>query len=62
METLILFVVTVIAWFAVEFYLLFAHKPTISTRIIELYTRWPTLGLLVGLVTGLLLGHWFWRT
>ena len=45
-----------------EFYLLFAHKPTISTRITELYHRWPTLGLLVGLIFGLLFGHWFWTT
>ena len=62
METLLLVIATVVAWFAVEFYLLFAHKPTISTRIMELYRRWPTLGLLVGLIFGLLFGHWFWTT
>jgi hypothetical protein len=60
METLLLVTGTVVAWFAVEFYLIWKKQPTISDEIIKLYRQFPTLGLLVGLIFGLLFGHWFW--
>jgi hypothetical protein len=56
-----LFVVTVVAWFALEFFYAFNGAPTISTQIITLFKQWPTFGMLFGLVVGLLLGHWFWH-
>lgn len=59
LETLILILGTILAWVAVELYLVLKQRPTISEEIVRLYRRWPPLGFLVGLVSGLLLGHWF---
>lgn len=61
MNTLVLFLVTVVAWFALEFWRLLHHQDSISTQIEKLNAVWPTLGMLTGLVAGLLLGHWFFR-
>jgi hypothetical protein len=57
--TLILFLVTVAAWFALEFFFVFRGKPSISGRIWAANRAWPPLAMFTALVIGLLLGHLF---
>lgn len=59
MDTFVLFLVTVVAWFALEFWRILRGDTSISQQIWELQKRWPTLGMLSGLVTGILLAHFF---
>jgi hypothetical protein len=59
MNTLILGIVTVLAWFALEFWRVLRGESSISQQIQGLYKVWPTVGMLFGLITGLLLAHWF---
>jgi len=58
--TVALFVITVVAWAALEMYFIYTKQPTISERIRTLYGRAPALGMLAGFLVGLLLGHFFW--
>lgn len=62
METWVLLVATIVVWFAVEFWLVARGKPTISTEFTRLYAKWPMFGVLMALVVGLLIGHWFWTS
>ena len=57
--TLALFVLTVVAWFGLEFWFVLRGKPSISGRIWAVYHQWPPLGMLTGLVVGMLLAHFF---
>ena len=57
--TLVLFLVTVVAWFALEFYFVLNHRASISGRVWALAQRWPPIGMLTGLVVGILLAHFF---
>lgn len=57
--TLVLFGVTILAWVALQMFYVLNGMPTISQQIWSLYAAWPPLGFLVGLVVGVLLGHWF---
>ena len=61
MLTFALFIATVVAWFALEFFFVFRGQPTISERIRNLYAQWPSLGMLAGLAVGLLMGHFFFQ-
>lgn len=60
--TLLLSIVTLVAWFALEFFYVLNGQPSISDQIVTLFKQWPTFGMLFALVIGLLLGHWFWRS
>lgn len=62
MDTLILFLATVVAWFGLEFWRILRGDKSISEQVWDLYRRWPTLGMLSGLGVGLLLAHFFWRS
>ncbi len=57
----VLFVVSVVAWLALEAFFLFTGQATISGRIRDLFSTYPPLGMLAGLIVGLLLGHFFWQ-
>lgn len=59
MDTFILFIITVLAWFALEFWRVLRGDQSISQQIWDLYKKWPPLGMLSGLVVGLLMGHFF---
>jgi hypothetical protein len=59
--TFVLTIATLAAWFALEFVYVLNGKPSISDQVVTLFRQWPPFGMLVGLVVGLLLGHWFWR-
>lgn len=61
MNTLILFLVTLIAWFALEFWRVLHHEASISDQIRMLDKSWHALAMLAGLVVGLLMGHWFFQ-
>ena len=54
-----LFVITVVAWTALEFWLLSHGKRSISGRIWQTGRDWPPLLLFTGLVIGILLAHFF---
>jgi len=56
---LLLSVVTIAAWFALEFWYVLRGKPSISGRVWSLNQRWPALGMLAGLIVGLLMAHFF---
>ncbi len=58
---LILFVVCVVAWLALEAFLLATGQATVSRRGRDLFYTYPPIGMLAGLVVGLLLGHFFWQ-
>lgn len=57
--TLVLLIVTIAAWFALEFFYVLNGQPSISEQVWILYAQWPALGMFSGLVVGLLLGHFF---
>jgi hypothetical protein len=57
--TLILFLITVAAWVALEFWFVFRGQPSISGRIWAANRAWPPLSMFTALVIGLLLGHFF---
>ena len=59
MDTFILFLVSVVAWFSLEFWRVLRGDTSISQQIQGLFRQWPTLGMLGGLTVGLLLGHFF---
>ena len=59
MNTLILFVVTVVAWFALEFWRVLRGKQSISGQVWQLGQRWPAFMWLSGLVVGTLGAHFF---
>ena len=59
MFTLTLFIITVAAWLALELWFVLRGQQSISGRIRDVFVRWPTLGMLTGLVVGILLGHLF---
>lgn len=61
MDTFFLFIITVVAWFGLEFWRVGRGDKSISEQIWDLYRRWPTLGMLAGLVVGLLMGHFFFE-
>jgi hypothetical protein len=60
MLELIVGVVAVIAFTLIEAYYIMTGQATISQHIRDAFVRYPPLGLLVGLVVGLFLGHFFW--
>lgn len=62
MDTLILFILTVLAWFGLEFWRVLRGDKSISEQVWDLYARWPALGMFSGLVVGILLGHFFFRS
>jgi hypothetical protein len=57
--TLLLFIVTVLAWFALEFWYVLRGEPSISGRIWAANKAWPPLAMFTALIIGLLLGHFF---
>lgn len=61
METWVLLIGTIVAWAGVEGWLLVRGRATISEEFRNLNARWPAFGFLVALVSGLLLGHWFFQ-
>jgi hypothetical protein len=60
MDILILFIITLVAWLILQAIRIFSGRLPISAEIQNLFLRYPPFGFLVGLVLGLLLGHWFW--
>ena len=62
MDTFLLFLITVIAWFALEFIRVLRGDKSISQQVWDLYAQWPALGMLSGLIVGLLMGHFFFRS
>lgn len=54
-----LFLATCLAWIGLEFGLVFTGRATISARVRALYFADPDTGAFATLVTGLLLGHFF---
>lgn len=54
-------VIAIVVFGAFEFYLIWQGKPTISSMIRKWFSHYPPLGMLVGLIVGLLLGHFFWQ-
>jgi Na+/H+ antiporter NhaC len=60
-DTFILFIVTVVAWFGLEFWRVFRGDITISEQIRNLHKLWPAIGFLAALVVGLLIGHFFFN-
>jgi len=57
--TLVLAIVSLVAWTALEFFYVLNGLPSISEQIWRLYAQWPPIGMLSGLIVGLLLGHFF---
>ena len=60
---MILAVVTIAAIFfylAYEFVALITERKLITTHVREMYRAYPPMVMLVGLIVGLLLGHFFW--
>ena len=43
-----------------EAYALTAHKMTLSRAVWTLVAKWPMTAAMVGFVTGILFGHFFW--
>ena len=60
--TFIWFVGAIVIGFILEFFYVLNGQPSISDQVVTLFKQWPTFGMLFGLVVGLLLGHWFWRS
>ncbi|HSE44004.1 MAG TPA: hypothetical protein VLA89_01610 [Gemmatimonadales bacterium] len=60
MPELIVGVLALVAFTAIEAYYLHTNQATISEHIRTFFLRYPPAGLLVGLVVGLFLGHFFW--
>lgn len=60
MVVLVPILITVGFLLAYEFFALFTGRPLVTTIIREAYAAYPPLGFLVGLISGLLLGHFFW--
>lgn len=52
---------TLAVWLGLEVYYVQTKRPTISDQLVAFNRDWPTFGVLFSLVTGLLMGHWFWR-
>ena len=44
----------------IETWYIASNQKTISERVRDLFRLYPPFGFLVGLVSGLLLGHFFW--
>ena len=59
MDTLILGIITIVAWFALELWRILRGDASISQQVQDLQKQWPTLGMLAGLACGLLLAHFF---
>lgn len=59
MDTLILFLVTVVAWFGLEFRRVLTGQQSISGQVWQLHHDWPALGWLGGLAVGTLGAHFF---
>ena len=59
MDTLILFALTTIAWFALEFWRVLRGQQSISGQVWQLHKDWPPLGWLAGLLVGTLGAHFF---
>jgi len=57
----ILVVVTIFVYAIFEIYLIMTGKPTISSMVRKAAMEYRPLGFLVGLVVGLILGHFFWQ-
>jgi hypothetical protein len=57
--TVALFLATCLAWLGLEGWLVATSRPTISARIRAMYFADPDTGAFATLVTGLLLGHFF---
>jgi len=56
----ILFLISAVAWFGLEFLRVFQGRATISGRVWNLRTKSPTLGMLISLGVGMLWAHFFW--
>lgn len=59
MDTLVLFLLTVVSWFGLEFYRVLRGKASISGQVWALNKNWPPLGWLSGLLMGALGAHFF---
>jgi hypothetical protein len=57
--TVALFLVTCIAWVALEAWMVVTNRPTISARVRALYRANPDTGVMAALCTGLLISHFF---
>lgn len=60
MLELIVAVLALVAFTAIEWYYIRTNQATISQHIRDAFVRYPPFGLFVGLVVGLFLGHFFW--
>lgn len=60
MLELALGIIAVFLFAVIEGYYIHTGRATISQHIRDAYLRYPPFALLVGLVVGLLLGHFFW--
>lgn len=53
-------VAVIFFYLAYEFWALLTGRKPITTQVRETYRAYPPMGMLVGLIVGLLLGHFFW--
>lgn len=60
LATVVLFLATVVAWVGLELFYILTGQPTISAQVAGFFASYPPFGVLVALVTGLLLAHFFW--
>ena len=56
----IAWLISVVGLFSYETYALITGEETLSRAMGEVFLAWPFFGVLVGLVTGGLLVHFFW--
>ena len=60
MPELIVGILAVLAWASIELYYIVKGQQTISEHVRDLFIKYPPMGMLAGLLTGMLLGHFFW--
>ena len=53
-------IAVILFYLAYEFWALLTGRKLITTHVREIYRAYPPMGMLVGLIVGLLLGHFFW--
>jgi hypothetical protein len=58
-DTLILFVLSLVAWFTLGIARVVTGRKTISAQVRDLDRIWPSVGFLFALVVALLMGHFF---
>lgn len=58
-DTLIWFLGTIVIGLVIEFSRYFTGRPLITTQVRDANRAWPSLGVLLTIAAGLLLGHFF---